>query len=237
MLHRPTAPASARRAHLASAHAPAHISTAGWGTYLVLAAVVAVSAFPLYYTFVMASHTNAEMAAATPPLLPTLNIFDNFREALKLAPLNQGLLNSLFVSSAVTLSTVSFCTLAGFAFTKLRFRWRNVLLGLCVATMMVPGAQMGIIPLYMMMARFGLAGHLQSVILPTMVTAFGVFFMRQYPRPRYPTSCSRPLMSTGPGRSAPSSTSSCRPCALRWPCSGCSRSSPPGTTSSGPSSR
>jgi cellobiose transport system permease protein len=155
-----------------------HLS-AGWGTYLVLAAVVAVSGFPLYYTFVMASHTNAEMAAATPPMLPTLNLFDNVREALKLAPLNQGLLNSLFVSSAVTLSTISFCTLAGFAFAKLRFRGRNVLLGLCVATMMVP-TQMGIIPLYMMMARFGLAGHLQSVILPTMVTAFGVFFMRQY---------------------------------------------------------
>ena len=111
-----------------------------------------MSGFPLYYTFVMASHTNAEMAAATPPMLPTLNIFDNVREALKLAPLNQGLLNSLFVSSAVTLSTISFCTLAGFAFAKLRFRGRNVLLGLCVATMMVP-TQMGIIPLYMMMAR------------------------------------------------------------------------------------
>jgi cellobiose transport system permease protein len=44
---------------------------------------------------------------------------------------------------------------------------------------MVP-MQMGIIPLYMMMARLGMTGHLQSVILPTLVTAFGVFFMRQY---------------------------------------------------------
>ena len=45
--------------------------------------------------------------------------------------------------------------------------------------MMVP-MQMGVIPLYMMMARWGWAGHLSSVILPTLVTAFGVFFMRQY---------------------------------------------------------
>jgi cellobiose transport system permease protein len=46
-------------------------------------------------------------------------------------------------------------------------------------TMMVP-MQMGIIPLYMMMAKIGLANHLAAVILPTLVTAFGVFFMRQY---------------------------------------------------------
>ena len=45
----------------------------------MLAAVVTVSVFPLYYTIVMASHTNAEMAAATPPLLPTLDIFDNLK--------------------------------------------------------------------------------------------------------------------------------------------------------------
>jgi cellobiose transport system permease protein len=54
-----------------------------------------------------------------------------------------------------------------------------VLLAICIGTMMVP-TQMGVIPLYMLMAKWGLAGHLSAVILPTLVTAFGVFFMRQY---------------------------------------------------------
>jgi cellobiose transport system permease protein len=138
-----------------------------------------VSGFPLYYTFVMASHTNAEMAAATPPMLPTLNIFDNVREALKLAPLNQGLLNSLFVSSAVTVSTISFCTLAGFAFAKLRFRFSNALLLLTIGTMMIP-PQLAVVPLYLWMADLGWSNQLQTVVLPMMVTAFGTFFMRQY---------------------------------------------------------
>ena len=79
----------------------------------------------------------------------------------------------------MTLGTVAFCTLAGFAFAKLQFRGRNLLLGSASRTMMVP-MQMGVIPLYMMMARLGLTGHLPAVILPTLVTAFGVFFMRQY---------------------------------------------------------
>jgi len=150
-----------------------------WGTYTVITLVTIVSVFPLYYTIVMASHTNAEMAASTPPLLPSSSIWDNMRKALELAPLNLGLVNSLIVSGAVTLGTVALCTLAGFAFAKLRFRGSNLLLAICIATMMVP-LQMGVIPLYMLMARLGLAGHLGAVILPSLCTAFGVFFMRQY---------------------------------------------------------
>src|SRR4051812_28111601 len=71
---------------------------ASWGTYLLLAIITIVSVFPLYYTIVMASHTNAEMAAATPPLLPTTDIFDNLKKALELAPLNHGLFNSVIVA-------------------------------------------------------------------------------------------------------------------------------------------
>jgi cellobiose transport system permease protein len=150
-----------------------------WLTYSVITVVTLVSVFPLYYTIVMASHTNAEMAASTPPLLPSNAIWHNIHQALALAPLNKGLVNSVIVSGTVTLGTVAFCTLAGFAFAKLRFRFSSILLGICIATMMVP-LQMGVIPLYMLMARLGFAGHLNAVILPSLCTAFGVFFMRQY---------------------------------------------------------
>jgi cellobiose transport system permease protein len=152
---------------------------AGWPVYATVIVLTVIAAFPLYYTIVMASHTNAEMASGSPPLLPSSSIVDNLKQALRLAPLNHGLWNSLIVSGAVTIGTVAFCTLAGFAFAKLHFRGRDVLLALCIGTMMVP-MQMGVIPLYMMMARLGMTGHLQAVILPTLVTAFGVFFMRQY---------------------------------------------------------
>jgi cellobiose transport system permease protein len=152
---------------------------AGWVTYTIIGFVTLVSVFPLYYTIVMASHTNAEMAASTPPLLPNSSIFGNVKKALDLAPLNLGLVNSVIVSGAITLGTVAFCTLAGFAFAKLRFRGSSILLAICVATMMVP-LQMGVIPLYIMMSKLGLANHLSAVILPSLCTAFGVFFMRQY---------------------------------------------------------
>jgi cellobiose transport system permease protein len=150
-----------------------------WVTYLLLIIVTLISILPLYYTIVMASHTNAEMAASTPPLLPDGSIWGNLKKALDLAPLNKGLFNSLIVSSCVTAGTVAFSTLAGFAFAKLSFRGAGILLAFCVATMMVP-MQMGVIPLYMLMSKWGMANHISAVILPTLVTAFGVFFMRQY---------------------------------------------------------
>jgi cellobiose transport system permease protein len=152
---------------------------ASWMTYLLVGLVTLVSIFPLYYTIVMASHTNAEMASADRPWLPNGTLWGNLKKALELAPLNKGLANSVLVSGSVTLGTVALCTLAGFAFAKLRFRGSGLLLGICVGTMMVP-MQMGVIPLYIMMAKLGLANHLAAVILPNVVTAFGVFFMRQY---------------------------------------------------------
>jgi cellobiose transport system permease protein len=167
------------RAKDRATHAAAGVLDAGWVTYTLIGLVTLVSVFPLYYTIVMASHTNAEMAASTPPILPDASVFDNVKKALELAPLNQGLINSVIVAGCLTLGTVALSTLAGFAFAKLRFRGASILLAICVATMMVP-LQMGVIPLYMLMARLGLAGHLSAVILPGLCTAFGVFFMRQY---------------------------------------------------------
>jgi cellobiose transport system permease protein len=87
--------------------------------------------------------------------------------------------NSVIVAGAVTVSTVVFSTFAGFAFAKLRFRGRNALMLVIVATMMVP-VQMGIIPLYMVMVHLHWTGKLQAVIVPFLITGFGVFMMRQY---------------------------------------------------------
>src|SRR6188472_1869945 len=104
------------------------VLSAGWVTYTLVGVITLVSVFPLYYTIVMASHTNAEMAASRPPILPNMSVFDNVKKALELAPLNQGLINSVIVAGSLTVGTVALSTLAGFAFAKLRFRGSNILL-------------------------------------------------------------------------------------------------------------
>jgi cellobiose transport system permease protein len=76
-------------------------------------------------------------------------------------------------------STVLFCTTAGYAFAKMRFRGRDTLFAITLGTMMIPPS-LSVVPLYSIMAGLGLAGDLSSVVLPSLVAAFGVFFMRQY---------------------------------------------------------
>lgn len=159
---------------------------ARWPTYLILSIVAVISLFPLYYTLVMATRTNAEINEVPPPLVPGGRLISNIREAYTLVDLTKAMINSVIVSGSIALGTVLFCTLAGFAFAKLRFRFRSVLLGLTIGTILIPPS-LGVIPLYQMMVRLGWVNHLQAVILPTLVTAFGVFFMRQYLLQAMPT--------------------------------------------------
>jgi cellobiose transport system permease protein len=149
--------------------------------YGTLALACLLSAFPIYWMFVIATRSNDAIGSSPPPLLPGGNLGDNVRRLLDNADANfgLGLVNSLLVAGSVTLSVVFFSSLAGFAFAKLRFRGRNAMLLAIIGTMMVP-VQLGIIPLYMLMVELGWAGRLQAVIFPFLVTGFGVFMMRQY---------------------------------------------------------
>lgn len=150
-------------------------------TYLALVVGCALSVFPIYWMFVVATRSNDVINDVPPPLLPGGELGANVRRvfANEHAAFAYGLVNSLVVSSVVTLSVVFFSTLAGFAFAKLRFRGRNGLLLVIVGTMMVP-VQLGLIPLYMLMVKIGWNGTLQAVIVPFLVSGFGVFMMRQY---------------------------------------------------------
>ncbi|MEW2358997.1 carbohydrate ABC transporter permease [Spirillospora sp. NPDC029432] len=150
-------------------------------TYLTLVVALVLSIFPIYWMIVVATRTNASVSDVPPPLLPGGNIGDNVGRLFDNpdAYFAQGLLNSAIASSVVTVSTVFFASLAGFAFAKLRFRGKNALLLTIIATMMIP-VQMGIIPLYMIMVEIGWQNQLQAVIVPFLVTGFGVFMMRQY---------------------------------------------------------
>ncbi|GAA4969302.1 carbohydrate ABC transporter permease [Actinoplanes utahensis] len=148
-------------------------------TYGALLAVVAGSVFPLYWSLVVSSQTSDAVTRVPPALIPGGHLFDNIARVFDTTDFGRALLNSFIVSGSITVSVVFFSTLAGFAFAKLRFRGRKPLLVLAIATSMVPH-QLGIIPLYIMMAEFGWTGRLTAVIVPGLVTAFGVFFMTQY---------------------------------------------------------
>nr|WP_228470892.1 carbohydrate ABC transporter permease [Streptomyces alkaliphilus] len=152
---------------------------AGWLTYLILGIFTFGSLFPLVWTIFAASSSSTRLAQTPPPFWFNDRLAENLDEAWNTANMGLALLNTVFVAGAITLSTVLFATLAGFAFAKLQFRAKNILLMLVIGTMMVP-PQLSVVPLFMAVAELGWTNQLQAVILPMMVSAFGVFFMRQY---------------------------------------------------------
>jgi cellobiose transport system permease protein len=152
---------------------------AGKLTYVLLVGTAVLFLAPFYYTLVAASHPMAEMNQTPPPLLPGPDLWSNIVKAVQQQAIGLALVNSLIVCSIVTVTTCVLCTLAGFAFAKLRFRGRGPLFAIALGTMMVPPS-LSVVPLYAIMADLGQAGRLSSVILPSLVAAFGVFFMRQY---------------------------------------------------------
>lgn len=152
-------------------------------TYVFLLLMVVFSAFPLYWSFVVASHDNSALGAYPPVLTPGGNFRDNVDRLFNAGIVNvdfaTALVNSAIVASVVTASVVFFSALAGFAFAKLDFRGRKGLLVVVIATMIVP-VQLGVIPLYIQMSEFGWINQLEAVVAPFLVSAFGVFLMRQY---------------------------------------------------------
>ena len=148
---------------------------------VMLAVVTAISAFPLYFMLVMASVPNDDITSVPPPLWPGDELWTNVGRVLDNPDVafQTALVNSFLVAGICTVSVVLFSALAGFAFAKLRFVGRQPLLAFVLLTMMVP-IQLGMIPLYMLMSRLHLAGTLPAVILPFLVSAFGVFMMRQF---------------------------------------------------------
>ena len=169
---------------------------AGWLNYILLGFIVFVSMWPVYWTGVMWTSTEDRVnKAGVPQLFPEAEAWTNLRFNTEVimgwidppqgypAYDSVNFLNSLWNSTQVvfwvTLGTLFFCSLAGFAFAKLKFKGRDPLFVFVVLTLTIP-AQLGIVGAYQIHERLGWIGTLYAVTIPALVTAFGVFYMRQF---------------------------------------------------------
>ncbi|MGW3613173.1 carbohydrate ABC transporter permease [Micromonospora sp. NPDC005163] len=154
---------------------------AGIGTYLLLATTMLFAAFPLYWMFVIATSNDEALAQIPPAVIPGDRFLVNLDEVFSLQDVYfaASLINSVIVSTVVTAAMLFFCSLAGFAFAKLRFAGSRWLMLFVVLTLTVPN-QLGVVALYIVMGKLGWNGTLLAVIVPGLVTAFGVFYMRQF---------------------------------------------------------
>jgi cellobiose transport system permease protein len=150
--------------------------------YTFLVIVILSALFPLYWSLLIGSGDSSTLNRQNIDWLPGGNFFKNAAAVVNNPSVGfwRALGNSIIVSSVVSFSVVLFSTLAGYAFAKLRFKGSRGMLLFIIATMAVP-TQLGIVPLFIAMSQwFHLSGSLLAVIIPALVTAFGVFWMTQY---------------------------------------------------------
>ncbi|WP_096155587.1 MULTISPECIES: carbohydrate ABC transporter permease [Bacillus] len=147
--------------------------------YLSLIFGSLVSLFPFYYMFVMATRQNREINQVPPPFTPGTDLVTNFQKVLNNIDFFGAMWNSFFVATTITIGTLFLSSLAGYAFAKLEFKGKTVLFGMILVTMMVP-PQLGLIPQYYIITTLGWLNDFKALIIPGLINAFGIFWMRQY---------------------------------------------------------
>ena len=150
--------------------------------YIILVLLSAIAILPLLYMLSLALQSDKEIFAGIPVLIPTDPQWQNFLAIWQKAPFARFFLNSIIVAGAITLSHLFFDPLAGYVFAKFRFPLKNVIFLLILGTLMIPFF-VRMIPLYIIMAQLHWLDTYQSLIAPFLMSAFGIFLMRQFIQP------------------------------------------------------
>ncbi|MUK88240.1 ABC transporter permease subunit [Ornithinibacillus sp. L9] len=147
--------------------------------YLFLIVAGFFSVFPFYWMFVMATRPSAAYNSIPPTLTPGEQLVENFQKVLEKTPFFGAMFNTLIVCLVVTLVVLLISSLAGFAFAKFKFPGKNIFFVSILLTMIIP-PQLGLIPQYYLVAKFGLLDTLFGAMIIFFLNPLGIFLMRQY---------------------------------------------------------
>lgn len=134
---------------------------------------------PYYWMFITSIKPIEEIHAYPPTFYVHHPTIQPYLDLFRLLPMARSLFNSVLVASTVTASNLFFCSLAGYAFAKLRFRGRDPIFLAFLASMMIPW-QVNIIPGFVIIQQLGWLNTFSALIVPNLATAFGIFLCRQY---------------------------------------------------------
>lgn len=147
--------------------------------HLSLLIGIILSLFPFYWLVIMSTNKSSDIYRFPPKLIFGDQLMTNINSVLSNIDFFGSFVNTVFVSVASTVLVLFFCSLAGFSFAKYNFPGKKILFILLLATMMIP-AQLSLVPSFIIMQKLGWVGTFKALIVPGMVNAFGIFWMRQY---------------------------------------------------------
>lgn len=147
-------------------------------SYLLLGIGTVIVLFPFVWALLLSLKDNAEILSVPPSFLPKEIYTGGYKKVLTETPIGSWFLNSLVTAAVTVVGTCFTSAIAGFVFAKYEFRLKKVLFMLILSTMMVP-FQVIMIPLYLICAKLDIINTLWALILPGLVSGFGIFLCRQ----------------------------------------------------------
>ncbi len=152
---------------------------APWAAYCVVGVGALIMLAPFYFMFVFATHSRTEIFSLPPPMFFGDDFLKNLKILTDTVPFWRNLGWSLYVALASTALTLLFCSMGGYAFALFDFRFKNLLFGLVMGTMLLPSF-MNMIPTFMIMDALGWIDQPKALYIPGAASAFGIFLMRQF---------------------------------------------------------
>ena len=152
---------------------------APWSAYCIVGVGALITLAPFYFMFVFATHSRTEIFNLPPPLWFGDDFLANLKILTERLPFWRNVGWSVYVALASTALTLLFCSMAGYAFALMDFRFKNALFGLVMATMLLPSF-MSMIPTFMIMDALGWIDQHRALYIPGAASAFGIFLMRQF---------------------------------------------------------
>lgn len=148
-------------------------------THVILLLFLVASIFPFYWMIVMSTNTTSDIYRIPPKIIFGDQLWVNITHVLQNIDFLTDFGNTLLIAVSVTVLVLFFCSIAGFTFAKFEFPGKKTLFVILLGTMIIPSAG-SLVASFVIMADLGWIGTFLPLIIPSMVTAFGIFWMRQY---------------------------------------------------------
>ena len=159
-------------------HSKKSVSSQIW-LYAVLTIGFILVVTPFVWMILGSFKGEGELRQVPPTWWPQTGTLDNYRALFDKEAFLKYFFNSTLVAVVVTTGNVIFCSMVGYALAKLTFRGKKLVFGLVMGTLLLPG-MVTFVPLFVLVANMGLVDSYPGLILPFLVTPFGVFLMRQF---------------------------------------------------------
>ena len=153
-----------------------------WGhliVYLILIMGIVVTILPFAWMVLTSLKGQTEAIRVPPVIFPEVLRFENYSKVFEKIPFARMYLNTIINASVVVVMQLLLCSMAAYAFGRIKFPGRNVIFGILLAVLMVPSSFL-ILPQYLIIQKMGLLNTIPALFIPNLFSAFGTFLLRQF---------------------------------------------------------